>query len=69
VPDFGYPMGIAIDLSFAGRLQLVAPVGSTGSGCSLLPNGHIDAADVVPSNPLVAGALGGCLCGGGSGHM
>ena len=67
-------MGIAPDLSFAGRPQLIARLKGAGGGRSLLLNGHIDAVDVAPrqdwtSDPFHGEVRDGLLYGRGANDM
>jgi acetylornithine deacetylase len=61
-------------LSFEGRPQLIARVGGSGGGRSLVFNGHIDVVSAEPrsawaSDPFVASVRDGCLYGRGACDM
>ncbi len=65
---------IPFALDFEGRPQLVAPIGGTGGGRSLVLNGHVDAvspgdASVWASDPFRAEIRDGCLYGRGTSDM
>ncbi len=69
----GHPY-VAAELDFRGRPQLVGRVAGSGSGRSLLLNGHVDAVDVAPrgqwaSDPFRAQVRDGRLYGRGSCDM